>query len=61
MTISTTTARVRYNGDGSTTLFPIPFKFIENVHIKATLRDVNGGETQWILGTEYSLTGAKVA
>lgn len=58
MTISTTDARVSYDGDGATTAFPIPFKFIENGHIKATLRDVSGGETTWTLGTEFTLSGA---
>lgn len=57
MTISTTEARISYDGDGATVAFPMPFKFFDNEHIKATLRDVNGGETTWALGTEYSLSG----
>ena len=60
MTISTTAARVRYDGDGATTVFPIPFKFVQNAHVRATLRDVSGGETLWAEGTHYSLSGAKV-
>ena len=61
MTISTTTARVRYEGDGSTTVFPVPFKFFDNGHVKARLRLADGTEILWTEDSEYLLTGAGVA
>ncbi|MDJ0972603.1 MAG: phage tail fiber protein, partial [Kiloniellales bacterium] len=58
MTVSTTTSRVRYEGDGATRDFPIPFKFVENAHVRVTLRDVASRETLWTEGSEYALSGA---
>lgn len=61
MTLSTTTNRVSYAGDGSTVSFSIPFLFLVNSHIEATLRSAAGVETTWTLGTQYSLTGEGLA
>ena len=58
MTVSTTTSRVRYEGDGATRVFPIPFKFVDNAHVKVTLRDAASRETPWREGSEYRLSGA---
>jgi len=58
MTISTTTAKSRYAGDGATTSFPTGFKFLDNDHVKVILRDAAGAETVWTEGSEYALTGA---
>jgi len=58
MTISATTAKSRYAGDGATTSFPTGFKFIDNDHVKVILSAADGSETVWTEGTEYSLTGA---
>ncbi len=58
MTSSTTSAKVRYNGDGITTAFPTTFKFIKNSHVTAVLRDASDVETTWIEGTDYTLAGA---
>ena len=58
MTVSTTTSRVRYEGDGATSVFPIPFKFVDNAHVKVTLRDAASRETPWREGSEYRLSGA---
>ena len=57
-TISTTTTAVRYNGDGSTASFAIPFEFPTNASIVVTLRSTTNVETTWTLDTEYSLSGA---
>ena len=58
MTLSSTTSKVSYNGDGSTTSFPVTFKFIVNAHVQAILRDAGGVETTWTENTQYTLTGA---
>ena len=58
MTISTTTAKSRYPGDGTTTSFPTGFKFLDNDHVKVILRAAEGGETVWTEGSEYALSGA---
>lgn len=58
MTLSTTTNRASYSGDGSTIAFAAPFLFLQNSHIEAVLRDVAGAETTWVENTQYTLTGA---
>ena len=58
MTSTTTSAKVRYNGDGVTTAFPTTFKFIKNSHVTAVLRDANAVETTLIEFTNYTLAGA---
>jgi len=58
MTVSNSTSRVQYNGDGSTTEFAIPFYFIQNADIEVipTTAGVEGAPLT--LGTDYTLTGA---
>jgi hypothetical protein len=58
MTISTTTAKSRYAGDGATTSFPTGFKFVDNDHVRVFLRAADGNETLWTEGSEYDLSGA---
>ena len=58
MTVSTTTSRVRYEGDGATSVFPVPFKFVDNAHVQVTLRDAASRETPWSEGSQYALSGA---
>ncbi len=58
MTVSSTQSRKDYAGDGATTQFTVPYFFIENADIVATLRSTGDTETTWIEGTEYTLTGA---
>jgi len=58
MTSTTTSAKVRYNGDDSTIAFPTTFKFIKNSHVKAILRDASDVETPWIETTDFTLAGA---
>lgn len=58
MTSTTESAKVRYNGDDTTKAFPTTFKFIENSHVKAILRDANDVETTLIETTDYTLAGA---
>lgn len=58
MTVSTTASRVEYAGNGVTTVFPVPFRFLENSHVYAVLVSATGVETPWYIGSDYTLTGA---
>ena len=58
MTISTTTARTTYNGNGITTVFPIPFRFLANGDIVVVSVSAVGVETTKTLTTDYTLSGA---
>ncbi len=58
MTTTTTSSKVRYNGDDSTTAFPTTFKFILNAHVKAILRSTSDVETTLVETTHYTLAGA---
>lgn len=61
MTIETTLNRISYAGDGVTTIFSIPFKFLANADLVAILRDADDVETTLVLNTNYTVTGALVA
>lgn len=58
MTVNTATNRVAYLGDGATTVFTVPFRFLVNSHIVAVLRDAADVETAWVENTNYTLAGA---
>ncbi len=58
MTVSSTTARASYAGDGSTTVFAVPFYFLDAGDLTVILRDAAGVETVWTLGTHYTVSGA---
>ncbi len=58
MTISSNDNKRLYDGDGSTIVFDVPFKFLASNHIRAVLRDAVGVETAWTEGTQYTLAGA---
>jgi hypothetical protein len=58
MTVSTTTAKVSYSGNGSTTAFSVGFYFLATSHLKVVLRAADGTETVKTLGTDYSVSGA---
>ena len=60
MTVSSTTSKISYSGNSSTTTFVVPFYFLDNTHIKVTLRAADGTETVKTLTTDYSVTGAGV-
>ncbi len=62
MTISTTTQRVAYAGNGSGTDFPIPFAWFDDTDI--VVREVltsTGAETLKSLTTHYTLAGGNGA
>lgn len=56
MTVSSTTTQISYHGDGSTVAFSVPFPFIEDSHIIATLVLVSDGSSA--VTSAYTLTGA---
>jgi hypothetical protein len=58
MTLSTTTNRIAYAGDGATAAFAVPYPFLANAHVQAILRAAGGAEMVWTEGTHYTLAGA---
>ena len=59
MTLSSTTTKTTYTGDGSTTAFATGFRFIQNSHVKVVERVIaTGAETTLTETTHYTLTGA---
>ena len=57
MTLTATTNKVSYSGNGSTTSFPVTFIFWDNTDVRAVLKtDATGVETAWTEGTQYSLS-----
>jgi len=64
MTISNTTVKQRFTGNGTTDTFAIPFSFQSNSEIKVYLRDENVDpvtETLLTLTTDYTLSGSPAA
>lgn len=57
MTLTSSTAKVSYAGNGSTTVFAVTFRFLANSHIDVILRDGAGVETAWVENTHYALEG----
>lgn len=56
MTIATPPTPLSYSGNGSTTSFPVSWKYNDKAHVVATLRSSTGVETVWVLTTNYTLT-----
>ncbi|WP_018125858.1 hypothetical protein [Desulfovibrio oxyclinae] len=57
MTVSSTTSRASYAGNGSTRDFAVPFLFIAAADVQAVLRYPDGSEAILLRGTHYSLEG----
>jgi hypothetical protein len=58
MTVSSTSTKNSYSGDGSTTVFAYTFKIFDDDDIIVILRtDATGGETVQTKGTHYSVSG----
>jgi hypothetical protein len=57
LTISTTTIKNSYNGDGSTTAFTYTFKVADQNEIEVIIRSSNGTETVKTLTTHYTVSG----
>jgi hypothetical protein len=60
MTVSSTTTKISYSGNGSTVGFSVPFYFLADSHLLVILRSSAGVETVQTLGTDYSVSGAGV-
>lgn len=58
MTISTTESRISYNGNGVTTVFSFPYRFLANGDLVVLSVSSTGVETTKALTTDYTLTGA---
>jgi len=58
MTISSTTVKNSYSGDGSTTTFSYTFKIFQDSDIQVIIRSANGTETVKTITTHYTVTGA---
>lgn len=58
MTLTNEEYRNDYDGTGSTTVFPIDFKFLANAEILVVLTDAADAEDTLILDTDYTVTGA---
>lgn len=57
MTISTTTVKNSYSGDGSTTTFNYTFKVLADTDLTVIIRNNLGTETTKTLSTHYTITG----
>jgi len=58
MTISSTTVKNSYSGDGSTTTFNYTFKIFSNSDLQVIIRSSTGTETVKTITTHYTVTGA---
>lgn len=58
MTISTTDSRISYNGNGVTTVFSFPYRFLANGDLVVVSVSSAGVETTKTLTTDYTVTGA---
>lgn len=61
MTISTTTNSVQYNGNGVTTVFPVPFIFYDDTDLIATTTIVATGVSTVLTASDYSISGGEGA
>ena len=60
MTVSSTTNKASYSGNGTTTVFTVPFYFLAAADLQVILRSSAGVETVQALTTQYTVTGAGV-
>lgn len=57
MTVSSSTNKVSFNGDDSTTVFAYSFKIFDEDDLTVILRNASGGETVQTISTNYSVSG----
>jgi|GEM_PF-3293936 hypothetical protein len=60
MTVSTTSSRVAYAGNGSTVTFSVPFYFLASADLTVIKTTSAGVQTTLVLNTDYTVTGAGV-
>jgi hypothetical protein len=58
MTVSASTSRADYTGNGTTTVFSVPFYFLDNTHLLVYKTTVAGVTSTMALTTDYTVTGA---
>ncbi len=57
MTVADITPDITYLGDGASTVFAAPFRFLDPAHIAVSLFDAAGAETVLVYSTDYSVAG----
>lgn len=57
-TLSSTASTVSYSGNGATTSFTVPYRFLLSSDLVVTTTDSGGIVTTKALGTDYTVTGA---
>lgn len=57
MTLSTTSNKVSFSGNGSTTVFAYNFKILANSDLKVYIRSATGTETLKTISTHYNVSG----
>lgn len=58
MTVSTTESRIGYNGNGATTAFAFPYRFLVSADLVVTLVRADTTQVVQTLNTDYTVTGA---
>lgn len=58
MTVSSPDNQVTYAGDGTTTVFPIPYYFLQNTDISISLVDADGNVTDLVYISDFTVSGA---
>ena len=58
MTVSSTTTKQSYSGDGSRTVFPYQFKIFADADLRVILRAADGTEDPQDLTTQYTVSNA---
>ena len=57
MTVSSSTSKVQYNGNGSLTVFAYTFRVFDQDDLTVIIRSANGTETTKSIGTHYTVSG----
>ena len=58
MTVSSTTSSIIYVGDGLTTEFDVPFRFLEDSDLQLSIQATDGTVTNLVLNSDYTVSGA---
>ena len=58
MTVSSTVSSIIYVGDGLTTEFDVPFRFLEDSDLKLSIQATDGTVTDLVLNSDYTVSGA---
>lgn len=57
MSVTSTTNRVDYTGNGATSVYSYPFKITDEDHLLVTVRDTDDDETTYVITTDYTVSG----